>query len=72
VQRPGATLTETDLIEFLIDRLPHFMVPRYIRITDDDFERSPSGKIRKDVIRKEGVTTGTWDRLEAGLNVRRT
>jgi crotonobetaine/carnitine-CoA ligase len=71
VQRPGAILIETDLIEFLIDRLPHFMVPRYVRITDNDFERSPSGKIRKDLLRKGGVTTETWDRVEAGLDVRR-
>jgi carnitine-CoA ligase len=71
VQRPGGILAESDLIEFLIDRLPHFMVPRYIRITGEDFERSPSGKIRKDLLRKSGVTSDTWDRVEAGLEVRR-
>jgi len=65
-----STLDSVALLEFLVDQLPHFMVPRYIRFVYEDFERSPSGKVRKDLLRATGVN-GAWDRRSANLRVTR-
>jgi carnitine-CoA ligase len=31
---PGESIDPKELLEFLVPRLPHFMVPRYVRIVD--------------------------------------
>jgi len=59
-----------ELIMFLKDRMPHFMVPRYVRILDD-LPKTPTSKVRKHVLREEGVTADTWDREVAGISIRR-
>ncbi|MEO8696943.1 MAG: AMP-binding protein [Acidimicrobiales bacterium] len=70
VVHPNTTLDGLGLLEYLVDQLPHFMVPRYIRFVYEDFERSPSGKIRKDLLRSIG-TNGAWDRRSADIRVTR-
>jgi carnitine-CoA ligase len=70
VARPGETVDPVDLIEFLRTRLPHYMVPRYIRVVDD-LPRTPSNKIEKFKLRAEGITPDTWDRERAGIRVKR-
>lgn len=70
VPHPGITLDPADLLRTLVDRLPHFMVPRYIRIVDQ-LERTPSGKVRKRPLREVGLTPDTWDREAAGIAVTR-
>ncbi|MCA0890072.1 ATP-dependent acyl-CoA ligase [Qipengyuania flava] len=67
---PGQKLEPRQLAEFLIDTMPYFMVPRYIRILDE-LPKTPSAKVMKADLRKEGVTSDTWDREAAGLRVRR-
>ena len=67
---PGQKLEARQLAEFLIDTMPYFMVPRYIRILDE-LPKTPSAKVMKADLRKEGVTSDTWDREAAGLRVRR-
>jgi len=67
---PGQKLEPRQLAEFLIDTMPYFMVPRYIRILDE-LPKTPSAKVMKADLRKEGVTPDTWDREAAGLRVRR-
>lgn len=62
----GATLSPAGLIEFLIPRLPHFMVPRYIRIMGS-LPLTPTNKVQKHELRAAGVTTDTWDREAHGL-----
>ncbi len=59
-----------ELIMFLKERMPHFMVPRYIRILDD-LPKTPTSKVRKHVLREQGVTEDTWDREAAGISIRR-
>jgi crotonobetaine/carnitine-CoA ligase len=71
LRRSGSSLTERSLLEFLVDELPHFMVPRYLRFMESDFERSASGKVRKDLLRAAGLASGTWDREAAGIRVTR-
>ncbi len=67
---PGQKLEARQLAEFLIHTMPYFMVPRYIRILDE-LPKTPSAKVMKADLRKEGVTPDTWDREAAGLRVRR-
>ena len=60
-----------ELIEHLIPRMPHYMVPRYVRVMDQ-LPKTPTNKIQKFTIRDEGVTTDTWDREAAGIRLRKT
>jgi crotonobetaine/carnitine-CoA ligase len=71
VPRPGATGDPEQLVRHLIPRMPHFMVPRYVRILAT-LPRTPTQKVQKHVLRTEGVTADTWDRDQAGLRIRRT
>ncbi|MEO3997310.1 AMP-binding protein [Mesorhizobium sp. CAU 1732] len=59
-----------EFIEFLTPRLPHFMVPRYVRIVDD-LPRTPTQKVQKNLLRDQGVTEQTWDREAHGIRLKR-
>ena len=65
VAKPGEKVDPTELAGFLQDRLPRFMVPRYIEVLDA-LPRTPTEKIRKSELRAAGVTAETWDRLKDG------
>jgi crotonobetaine/carnitine-CoA ligase len=67
---PGRSIDHMSLSTFLMRRMPYFMVPRYIRILDE-LPKTPSAKVLKTELRKEGVTSDTWDREAAGLRTRR-
>jgi crotonobetaine/carnitine-CoA ligase len=47
---PGSALTTPRLIEFLTERVPSYMVPRYVEFVDD-LPRTPTGKVRKSRLR---------------------
>jgi crotonobetaine/carnitine-CoA ligase len=66
----GRTLDPADLIEFLVPRMAHFMVPRYIRIVPT-LPKTPTQKVQKHVLRSEGITPDTWDREKAGIRLKR-
>jgi crotonobetaine/carnitine-CoA ligase len=67
---PGRSIDHVHLASFLMKRMPYFMVPRYIRVVDE-LPKTPSAKVRKADLRKEGVTSDTWDREAAGMRARR-
>jgi len=67
--KPGQSVEPAELIEFLIPRMAHFMVPRYIRIMDE-LPKTPTTKVQKAPLRAEGLTVDTWDREAAGLKVK--
>ena len=56
------------LIEFLVPRLPRFMVPRYVEVLDV-LPRTSTEKVQKQSLREAGVTESTWDRERAGVTV---
>lgn len=62
----AGSLTEPDLLRFLVDALPYFMVPRYIEIVTE-LGRTETNKINKAGL--EALTTSTWDRVAAGMSV---
>ena len=68
--RPGVTIDPKALIEFLIPRMTHFMVPRFVRLAEE-LPKTPTNKIQKVELRKEGVTADTWDREAAGIRLKR-
>ncbi len=60
VPREGRVVEPDSLIEFLADRMPKFMVPRFVRLAGS-LPKTPTGKVRKVELRAEGVTPSTWD-----------
>lgn len=68
--REGYRPAPPDLLTFLQPLLPDFAWPRYVREVRE-FPLTPTGKIRKQVLREEGVTTDTWDRERDGSDVAR-
>ncbi|MBW3098436.1 AMP-binding protein [Pseudohoeflea coraliihabitans] len=67
--RPDQACAPIDLLAHLARELPHAMVPRYIEILDE-MPRTPTQKIRKAVLRQQGVSERTWDRKAAGIDLR--
>ncbi len=63
VLRPDTTLDQADLVAHLVERLPHFMVPRYYEVIDA-MPKTPTMKVQKFVLRERGNSGATWD-LEA-------
>jgi crotonobetaine/carnitine-CoA ligase len=70
--RPGETVQPEDVIYWCADNLAYFKVPRYIEIRDD-MPRTPSLRVRKDVLRQErdDLIAGCFDREAAGIQIRR-
>ena len=50
--------------------LAYFMVPRYNRIFDV-LPKTPTAKVMKAELRKDGITPDTWDREAAGIKLTR-
>lgn len=61
-----ATFDPADLVEYLAQRMPRFMVPRYVEVVGF-LPRTPTEKVRKDQLRAAGITADTWDRDAAGM-----
>jgi crotonobetaine/carnitine-CoA ligase len=70
VAKRGQLIEPAELIAFLSARLPHFMVPRYLRIVPA-LPKTPTSKVEKHALRAEGVTEQTWDREVTGLQMKR-
>jgi crotonobetaine/carnitine-CoA ligase len=66
----GASLDPAELIHFLVPRMAHFMVPRYVRIVPE-LPKTPTQKVQKHLLRSDGITADTWDREKAGIRIRR-
>jgi carnitine-CoA ligase len=69
--KPGQVVDPAELTDFLIPRMAHFMVPRYIRIMDE-LPKTPTTKVQKAGLRETGVTADTWDREASGIRLRGT
>ena len=70
VLEKGETLTPAELLDFCQERMPYFAVPRYVEFVDS-LPKTPTDRVRKNVLREAGVTENTWDREQAGYQVRR-
>ncbi|MFD0533469.1 hypothetical protein ACFQY7_06380 [Actinomadura luteofluorescens] len=66
----GGTVDPAELLRFLVPRMAHFMVPRYVRVVGA-LPHTPTHKVEKHRLRAEGVTHDTADRERLGVVVRR-
>lgn len=69
VARSGVALDPAELVEFCATRLARHMVPRYIDVVDE-LPRTPTEKVRKELLRARGITETTWDRDARGRGAR--
>lgn len=67
---PGAQIDLVSLMEFLVARMPYFMVPRYVRVMEE-LPKTPTAKVMKAELRTEGITPDTWDREAAGIRLKK-
>lgn len=61
-----ATLGEAELADYLAERLPRYMVPRFVELVAE-MPRTPTGKIQKAHLRGALLTPATWDRLSRSV-----
>jgi crotonobetaine/carnitine-CoA ligase len=61
VAEPGARLDAAAVWEWCDERLPYFAVPRYVEIVDE-LPKTPTSKVRKNLLRAAGVGPATADR----------
>ena len=66
----GHSIDPAALTTFLAERLPYFMVPRYVRVIAE-LPKTPTAKVQKVDLRREGVTADTWDRETANITFKR-
>ena len=59
--RPGEALEPAMLIDWLIPRMPRFMIPRYVEFVDE-LPRTPTMKVRKKQLRDDAFNDRTCDR----------
>jgi crotonobetaine/carnitine-CoA ligase len=64
VLEPGHELSPEELIEHCRPRLARFALPRYVDFVDE-LPLTENGKVRKQVLRAQGVGARTWDSASA-------
>jgi crotonobetaine/carnitine-CoA ligase len=70
VLKDGQQLSEKEMIEWCEPRMAYFAIPRYIAFRSD-LPKTPSERVEKYKLKKEGVTADCWDREEAGIKLTR-
>lgn len=65
-----ASLSMEELADFFQKSLPYYAVPRFVELLDS-LPRNVSGRVLKDVLRKEGLSATTIDLEAIGLGVSR-
>ncbi|MCM3566941.1 AMP-binding protein [Neobacillus mesonae] len=70
VLKPNEIFSYQDLHKYCEENMPYFAVPRYIEYVDE-LPKTPNQKLRKNVLREQGITAKTWDREAAGIKVRK-
>jgi len=66
----GTAPDPAELTHWLAERMPYFMVPRYIRFVDT-LPKTPTERVQKVKLREEGITDDTFDREAAGITIKR-
>jgi len=70
VAKEGEAIEPESLIRYLEPRMAYFMIPRYIDVIEM-MPKTPTGKIMKFKLRERGLTSSTWDRVKAGVKLKR-
>lgn len=69
VRQPSAVLCAPVLAAWCAERLPAFMVPRFVQFVDT-LPKTANGKVAKFELRHQGVTVGAWDRRSHADNTK--
>jgi len=69
VLKPDATLAEAELVAFLTETVPYFMVPRFIEIVAE-LPKTPTSKVKKNELRASS-SANVWDAQAHGLTPKR-
>jgi crotonobetaine/carnitine-CoA ligase len=67
--KPGANLTPEELIAFLAQRMPRFMIPRYIEFVTELPKTDAALRVQKYLLRRDPLNATTWDREQAGMKL---
>mgnify|MGYP001160557824 FL=1 len=63
---PGGTVDPAGILDWCVGRIPAFAIPRYLRVVEA-LPKTPSEKVRKAVLREDGIPAGTYDRERGAL-----
>jgi crotonobetaine/carnitine-CoA ligase len=66
----GTAPDPAEFTHWLAERMPYFMVPRYIRFVET-LPKTPTERVQKVKLREEGITDDTFDREAAGITIKR-
>jgi crotonobetaine/carnitine-CoA ligase len=66
----GEAPDPAEYTHWMAERMPYFMVPRYIRFVEA-LPKTPTERVQKVKLRDEGITADTFDREAAGIQVKR-
>jgi carnitine-CoA ligase len=69
VLKKGAKLSREQLMDWCDQRMPYFVVPRYLEFCRD-LPKTPTEKIQKAKLRAIGLNPDTWDRVAAGYQLK--
>jgi crotonobetaine/carnitine-CoA ligase len=64
VLQGGEDLAHSELHAFLVERMPTFMVPRYIEYLDDPERTEAMKRIKKPPLRVDPINEQTWDAVK--------
>lgn len=64
VAREGCEIDRAAVLEWCIERMPYFAIPRYARVMDR-LPKTPTERVRKVELREAGITADTYDREAA-------
>ncbi len=70
IAKEGAKVTALDLIKWAEERMPYFMIPRFVEFYTD-FPKTPTERVQKHILKSAGVTSDTWDLIESGYKIKR-
>ena len=69
VLRAEATVTHGELIEYLIPKMPRFMIPRYVEFVGTLPKTEATSRTQKVKLRENALNDDTWDREAAGIKL---
>jgi crotonobetaine/carnitine-CoA ligase len=70
VLKEGEKLPPEELLAFCEERMPYFAVPRYVEFVEK-LPKTPTDRVQKNLLRKIGITSNTWDREKAGYKIKK-
>jgi len=70
VPKKGKKIDPVGLLNFLEPKMPHFMIPRFIRF-EKSLPKTGTERVQKIKLRDKGITKETWDREKEGYKIKR-